>query len=310
MFNHNLHKEMKNLLTYLFIASVGLFLFGCDKPAPTELIDDTDPAEYEILGKDINDEFYSSGFDTTGITQDLQQLPNLIALSGIKVTDIYGNMDEFSFAQSIFFNRSQKIFSPSGRFLGYRSVIPGIVRFDNKTARIVPFHIRYRENDTLRDTTLGNKYVLFSGRGGIGDDFHYRHNSQMNFHINIFFGEEVSFDIPTPREITGNVEILGSRNHDNLRALLQWTRGNTQDITIVIGARLRNKNIVMPLYSVKTRDDGRLLIPPRFINQIPFQHFDRIVFTFIRRFENTIATNGDNLRVSSQSIHSIIVNLP
>jgi hypothetical protein len=132
----------------------------------------------------------------------------------------------------------------------------------------------------------------------------------MNFHINIFGGEQVSFDIPTPIEITGNVEILGSRNHDDLRALLQWNRGNTQDVTIVIGARLRDRHIIMPLYGVKTRDDGSLLIPPRFINQIPFQHFDRIVFTFIRRFENTIDTNSSDLRVSSQSIHSIIVNLP
>ena len=303
---------MKKLLTYLFIASVGLFLFGCDKPAPTELFDDSqeDLAEYEILGKDINDEFYSNGFDTTGITQDLQEIPNLIALSGIKVTNIHGSTDEFSFAQSVFFDRTEKIFSPGNRLLGFKSVIPGIVRFDNKIARIVPFHIRYRENNVLRDTTLGNKYVLFSGRGGIGDDFHYRHNSLMNFHINIFFGGPVSFDIPTPREITGNVEILGRRNQGNLRALLQWTRGNTQDITIIIGARLRDRQIVMPLYSVKTRDDGRLLIPPRFINQIPFQHFDRIVFTLIRRFENTIDTNGGDLLISSQSIHSIIVNLP
>jgi len=88
---------MKNLLTYLFIVSIGLFLFGCDKPAPTELIDDSQEefVEYEILGKDINDEFYSNGFDTTGITQDLQQLPNLIAISGIKTTDVHGNTDEF-----------------------------------------------------------------------------------------------------------------------------------------------------------------------------------------------------------------------
>jgi hypothetical protein len=301
---------MKNLLTYLFIGSVGLFVLGCDKPAPTELIDDTDPAEYEILGKDINDEFYSNGFDTTGITQDLQQLPNLIAISGIKVTDIHKNTDEISFAQSIFFDRTKQIFSPGGRFLGFKSIIPGVVKFDNKIARVVPFHIRYRENGVLRDTTLGNKYLLFSGRRGDMDNFRYRHNSRMNFHINIFGGEQVSFDIPTPIEITGNVEILGSRNHDDLRALLHWNRGNTHDITIVIGARLRDRHLIMPLYSVKTRGDGRLLIPPRFINQIPFQHFDRIVFTFIRRFENTIDTNGGDLRVSSQSIHSIIVNLP
>ncbi len=309
MFNYNLHKEMKKLLIYLFIVSVGLVLLSCDKPAPTELFDDSQEAEYEILGKDTNDEFYSNGFDTTGVTQDLQELPNLIAISGIKVTDIHGNTDEFSFAQSIFFDRTKKIFSPGGRFLGFKSIIPGVVSFDNRIARVVPFRIRYRENGTLNDTTLGNKYILFSGRRGGMDDFHYRHDSFMNFRINIFFGEQVSFDIPTPAEITGNVEILGSRRNDDLRALLHWNRGNTRDITIVIGARLRDRDMIMPLYRVRTRDDGSLLIPPRFINKIPFQEFDRIVFTFIRRFEKTVDTNGGDLRVSSQSIHSIIVNL-
>ena len=301
---------MKNLLTYLFIAWIGLILFGCDKPAPTELIDDTDFAEYEVLGKDINDEFYSNGFDTTGVTQDLREIPNLIALSGIKVTDTHGNGDEFSFAQTIFFDRTQKIFSPGGRFLGYRSVIPGIIRFDDKIARVVPFHIRYRENAVLHDTTLGNKYVLFSGRKGGMDDFRYRHNSLINFRLNIFFGEEVNFNIPTPIEITGDVELLGSRSNDDLRALLRWNTGDTPDIIIIIGARLRNKDLVMPLYGVKTIDDGRLLIPSRFINKIPIQHFDKLVITFIRRFENTFDTNGGDLLISSQSIHSIIVNLP
>lgn len=301
---------MKNLLKYLITAAVGLSLFGCDKPAPTELIDDTDFAEYEVLGKDINDEFYSNGFDTTGVTQDFREIPNLIALSGIKVTDIHGNKDEFSFAQTIFFDRSEKVFSPGGRFLGYRSIIPGIIRFDNKIARVVPFHIRYRENAALHDTTLGNKYVLFSGRQGGMDDFRYRHNSLINFRLNIFFGEEISFNIPTPIEITGGVELLGSRSNDDLRALLRWNRGNTPDIIIIIGARLRNRDLVMPLYGVKTIDDGRLLIPPRFINKIPIQHFDRLVITFIRRFENTFDTNGGDLLISSQSIHSIIVNLP
>ena len=300
---------MKNLLTYLFITWVGLILFGCDKPAPTELIDDTDFAEYEVLGKDINDEFYSNGFDTTGVTQDLREVPNLIALSGIKVTDNHGNGDEFSFAQTIFFDRTQKVFSPGGRFLGYRSVIPGIVSFDNKIAGIVPFHIRYREDGVLRHDTLGNKYILF-GRNGNNNNFRYRHNSLINFRLNIFFGEEVSFNIPTPKEITGDVELLGSRSNDDLRALLRWTTGDTKDIIIIIGARLRNRDLVMPLYGVKTIDDGRLLIPPRFINKIPIQHFDRLVFTFIRRFENTFETNGGDLLISSQSIHSIIVNLP
>ncbi len=303
---------MKKLLKYLFIVSVGLFLFGCDKPAPTELFDDSqdDLAEFEVLGKDINDEFYSNGFDTTGVTQDLHELPNLISLSGIKVTNIHHQTDEFSFAQSIFFDRTEKIFSPGGRFLGFRSITPGIVRFDNKIARTVPLIVRYRENGVLQDTTLGDKYTLFSGRHGNLDQFRYRHNSMMNFRLN-FFGQEVSFDIPTPVEITGNVEMLGSRNHGDLRALLHWNRGDTPDITIIIGARVRDRDIIMPLYRIRTRDDGELLIPTRFIKEIPLQNFDRVVFTFIRRFESTHQDNrGNDLLVSSQSIHSIIVNLP
>ncbi|MCZ6701988.1 MAG: hypothetical protein O6940_02985 [Ignavibacteria bacterium] len=303
---------MKKLLTYLFIVSVGLFLFGCDKPAPTELFDDSQEelAEYEVLGKDINDEFYSNGFDTTGVTQDLNELPNLISLSGIKVTNIHKQTDEFSFAQSIFFDRTKKIFSPGGRFLGFQSITPGIVRFDNKIARIVPLIVRYRENSILQQTILGDKYNLFSGRHGNMDDFHYRHNSLMNFRINIFSGDQVSFDIATPVEITGIVEILGSRNHGDLRALLHWNRGNTPDITIIIGAGVRDRDIIMPLYRIRTRDDGELLVPTRFIKEIPLQNFDGVVFTFIRRFEGTHQDDrGNDLLVSSQSIHSIVVNL-
>ena len=311
MFNYNLHKEMKKTITYLFIFSLALLFFACDKPAPTELVDDSQEelAEYEILGQDLNDEFYSNGFDTTGVTQDLNRLPNLISLSGIKVTGANGNTDEFSFAQSIFFDRTKPVFYSDGRLLAYQTFLPGVVTFDNKFARAVPFLIRYRDNGVLMDTTLGFKYQLFSGRHGHMDQFQYKHNSMMNFRLN-FLGQDLSFDIPTPKEINGNVEILGNRNNGDLRALLSWNRGNTETVTVIIGARLRDRHIVMPLYSVRTMDDGRLMVPPRFINQIPIQQFDKVVFTFVRRFEGT-HNNGDNdLRISSQSIHSIVVNLP
>jgi len=310
-FNYNLHNEMKKIITYLIIFGSAFLFFACDKPAPTELIDDSQEelAEYEILGKDLNDEFYSNGFDTTGVTQDLQQLPNLIAISGIKVTDIHGNRDEFSFAQSIFFDRTKPVFYSDGRLLGYQTILPGFVRFDNIFARAVPFRIKYRDNGVLMDTTLGFKYILFSGRHGGMDEFRYRHNSMMNFRLN-FFGQEVDFDILTPKEIEGSVEVLGNRNHGDLRALLRWNNGDTETLTIVIGARLRDRQIVMPLYRVRTIDDGRLLIPPRFINEIPFQQFDKLVFTFIRRFERTHNSGDNDLRISSQSIHSIVVNLP
>ena len=65
---------MKSLVKYFVIIATGLILFSCDKPAPTELVDDStkDISEYEVLSKDINDEYYSNGGDTTGVTQDLR----------------------------------------------------------------------------------------------------------------------------------------------------------------------------------------------------------------------------------------------
>jgi hypothetical protein len=302
---------MKKLITYLFTLLLPYLFIACDKPAPTELTDDTQEelAEYEVIGKDLNDEFYSNGFDTTGVTQDLNRHPNLISLSGIKVTEVNGKTDDFSFAQSIFFDRTKPVFYSDGRLLAYQTFLPGVVRFDTNLASAVPFRIRYRDNGVLMDTTLGLKYQIFSGRHGNMHQYRHRHNSLMNFRLN-FFGQEISFNIPTPKEITGNVEIQGNRNSGDLRASLRWNRGNTETVTIIIGARVRNRDNVMPLYKVRTKDDGRLLVPPRLINQIPVQHFDKIVFTFIRRFENTFDNTNSDLRVSSQSIHSIVVNLP
>jgi len=200
---------MKKIITYIIIFISTFLFFACDKPAPTELIDDSQEelAEYEILGKDLNDEFYSNGFDTTGVTQDLNRLSNLISLSGIKVTGVNGETDEFSFAQSVFFDRTKPVFYSDGRLLAYQTILPGIVKIDNIFARAVEFKIRYRDNNVPIDTILGFKYILFSGRHGGMDEFHYRHNSMMNFRLN-FIGQEVDFNIPTPKEIEGYVIIF------------------------------------------------------------------------------------------------------
>ncbi len=291
--------------------SVGLFLFGCDKPAPTEFFNDSSEAEYEILSKDINNEYYSNGFDTTGVTQDITGLANIIALSGIKVTGINDQTDRFSFAQTIFFDKSKPILYSDGRLLAYETITPGIIKFDNITARKVLFRIRYRDNGVLRDTLLGKKYVLYSGRHGGMDQFHYRYDSFINFKFHLVPGSDTEFNIPTPEEITGTVNIMGKRAAGNLRALLRWNKVGNKKIIIVIGARLRDRQIIMPLYRVRTKDDGELLMPARFIYKIPLERFDRLVFTFIRRFEHFEQVNDNNdLYISSQSIHSIVVNIP
>ena len=301
---------MKSLVKYFVVIAAGLILFSCDKPAPTELVDDSanNMSEYEVLSKDVNDEYYSNGGDTTGVTQDLRDFTNLISLSGVKMTGINGNTEDYSFAQAIMFDKTKPVYDSHKRLLAYHTVTPGNITMDHIKASEVPFQIQYRDNGVLMDTTLGNKYILFSR---IHRLFHYRHDSKINFRMAFFNNDVVNFDIQTPKEITGNVEMLGSRNESNLRARLTWNSGNTPTVQIIISARLRaNPRIVMPLYKVRTNDRGELVVPSRLISQIPLLRFDRLVFTFIRRFEETHDGGNNNLRVSAQSIHSITVNLP
>lgn len=301
---------MKKLITYSSIFLTGLIMLSCDKPAPTELVDDsTDQTiEYEVLSKDVNDEYYSNGGDTTGVTQNLTEFPNLISLSGVKKTDINGNTKEYSYGQVVVFDRTKPVYDSHMRLLAYQTITPGVVRIENIRTSEVPFNIRYRDNGVLMDTTLGNKYLLFSRLHPL---FQYRHNSRINFRLTFLNNDFVNFDIKTPKEIIGKVEILGKRIENNLRARLNWNSENSTKIQIIISGRLKsNRQLVMPLYRVKTNDDGELVIPAKLINPISPQRFDRLVFTFVRRLEETHTSGENDLHVSSQSIHSITVNLP
>jgi hypothetical protein len=61
---------------------------------------------------------------------------------------------------------------------------------------------------------------------------------------------------------------------------------------------------------LKTADDGMLRIPGRYFNQLPLENFEKIVFTFIRSYEGYQKNGSNDLLVSSQSIHSIVIEIP
>ncbi|RKY97349.1 MAG: hypothetical protein DRQ13_04785, partial [Ignavibacteriae bacterium] len=111
-FNHKFN-TMKNLLTTTALFIALLFISGCDKPAPTELFDDSSEDEYEVLTKNLDDQYYNSGIDTSGLDQDLRGLTNIISVSGIKITS-NNNTDRLSLAQAIFFDRSKPIYYSDG----------------------------------------------------------------------------------------------------------------------------------------------------------------------------------------------------
>ena len=304
---------MKTIFTYLIIFTTSLFLFnGCDKPAPTEFFDDVgsnEILEYEVLTSDLTNQYATSGLDTSGIIQDINGLTNLISVSGIKIST-KNRTDEFSLAQCFFFDRSQPVYYSNQQLLGYRTIIPGIIKFNGEEARIVPYRIRYREQGMQKDTLLGNKYALYNINGMWGDPFNYVYHSQIEFNFTPFNGQPVNFNIQTPNEITGSINLNGSRSERNLGALIEWNAGEQNRITIIMGLIRHGHLYSIPVYRFRTRDDGRLIIPKRFLNELPLNEFDKIVFTLVRSFEHFEQYGENNLFVSSQSIHSIVIDIP
>src|SRR5690606_33317999 len=193
---------MKKLYGHFILIAVTILLAGCDKPAPTELFDDSDQIQVEVISSDPDDESYSTGFDSTGLAENPVNYTNLVTVSGIKTTRNSGT-ENMSFAQAVFFDRDAPVFGPNGRLLGYRTLNPGLVRFNNIPAQLHPFRINFRgHGGEHADTSLGSRYVLSNDRGH-PNNFLFPFDSFIKFEfVPILSGGVISFGIPTPKEIT------------------------------------------------------------------------------------------------------------
>ncbi|MBE0572901.1 MAG: hypothetical protein IH618_15270 [Ignavibacteriaceae bacterium] len=301
---------MKKILTYLIISTSIFILFSCDKPAPTQLVDDTNnDLEVELLNKDLDNPSFS-GSDTSGITQDLTGVTNLISVSGIKITT-ENRTNEFSLAQAMFFDKSKPIKYSDGRLLAFKTIIPGTIKFNGTEAHIVPYRIKYREEGTPKDTLIGFKYLLYNIFGGYPDPFYFSYNSNVSFEFDpILPGENISFNILTPHQINGIVSLSGNKISKNLEAILSWNGKGEKKISVVVGLMRQGQLQSIPVYRMKTPDDGELRIPGRYLNQLPLDRFEKIVFTFVRSYEGYRGSGANELLVSSQSIHSIVIDIP
>jgi len=302
---------MKKILTYLMIFISVLILFSCDKPAPTQLVDDTNnELEVELLNKNLDDQYYNSGADTSGITQDLTGITNLISVSGIKITNKV-RTSYLSLAQAMFFDKAKPIKYSDGRILAYETITPGMIKFNGLEARLDSFKIRYRDNDISKVAILGQKYVLYNLLWGFPDPFYFNYESSVTFEFNPTVpGENISFNLPTPPEITGNVILTGRRIEKNLETVLKWNPSSSKRISIIVGLIRPNQISSIPVYRMKTADDGELRIPRRYLNQLPLERFEKIVFTFVRSYEGYHSNGSNELFASSQSIHSIVIDIP
>ena len=165
---------------FLYIVVLFAFIYsGCDKPGPTELVEDEETFDVEILGKDINDEYCSNGYDSSGVIEDRKNFVSIVSVSGIKLTKDNATIN-ISSAQTIIFDKTRPVRSPRGILLGYRTITPGIIKFNNIQARLRDFHIRLKEAGNLIDSVLGKKYELFNIDGRpIYDPFIYPYNSNI-----------------------------------------------------------------------------------------------------------------------------------
>ena len=286
---------------------------GCDKPDPTELIFDpneSDNFEVEIIGKDLENEFYSNGFDTSGVTEDIRNYASIVSVSGIKLTRD-GRTDNISTAQTILFDKTKPVKSPHGVILGYNTITPGVITFDNITARLANYRVRYRESGILIDSILGKKYELFNINGrSFNDPFIFQYNSIVAFHFDPFFGQPSGFDIVTPKEITGSVKLINLPEQNRFKLNLEWNKENSNNLSIIIGG-VRNLNQqVFPFFRIKTVDDGSLIIPYSILKNIPRDRFNKLSITFIRKFDKLTRLQNNDLYVVSQSIHTIIIGIP
>jgi len=301
---------MKHFTKYLILFIILLMINGCDKPAPTELVQEEDPLEIELITKDTEDELYSSGYDSTGVVYNPSRgFANIITVSGIK-TSYRNSTFSTSHAQAIFFDKSSQVLSPDGRLIGFHTRILGNVDFNTKSAKLREFRIWFKDRITgnIKDTLLGFRHILHHKPLNQDDNFNFRYNSSVSFDFDPVIGNPVHFNIPTPSEINGLIRFEGQGN--NLAGSISWNAGAPGHFEIIIGGSHRGNHKVFPLYRLKTRDDGRLEIPKGLLNHIPLNRFERFVFSIIRKNEFHIENNDNDLFILSQSIHSLVVDIP
>ena len=300
------------MVILLFLAA--LVLYGCDSPAPTELVpvsQNQNLVQVQVIAKDTANVYYDNGFDTTGLAQQPLEYSNFITVTGTKVTED-GITRASGYARVLLFDTSNPIKGPGGKILGYMTRklnFKGMkLMFDDIPAVEIPYKLKYKYHGTIMDTVLGQQYILVDN-GNASGKFKYKYNSHINFHM-VLNNKNVNFKIPTPSEITENIELTGHLANKNLNAIVQWNGQGSSSLILIIGAITKKGNAIYPLYQLQLQDNGSLTVPSELLNEIPQNTYSKFVFTLVRKIETQESGGDTNLYVLSQSIHSIILDIP
>lgn len=298
---------------YIFIILAVFALASCQNPDPVKLSpadneEEQEKVDVEVIAAEPDVYVYENGYDSTGIVSPLVDPSSLISISLIKDTHD-GKTVKSTMAQSVFYDKTWPVKLPNGKVISFKTATPGIISFNNVTARIQPLSVKFKYNSVLLDSLLGNYYLLFR-KNGSGDNLSFQYNSKVRFKFWSFSGSE-EFDIATPEEITGKVETSGSMGTGDVSFNLTWNTAGEDKVEIIIGIKNHEKNGTFPLYKLTAVDDGELKVPPVLFKNFPFDRQGKLVFTFIRKKTDEYKSlTLKDVYILAQSIHNIQVSIP
>ncbi len=291
------------------IITFSILLMQCQEPGPTELVsgltDQSDEIQIELLSPEPEKNVYSNGYDSTGVTTSIPDYSTLISLTHVK-NSYKGITSKFGYSNTIFYNRNKPVYNLSNELVGYQSEILGRVMFNSDTARVLFNRISYLENGIRKDTVVGFRHAWFSR----DPEDVLKPNIRISFIP--FIGREKSFLMEQPVEINGSLARRGEPGTDDFEVILSWNpdKSGSGELEFIIGAKRRNNGEKFPFYRIKTRDDGRLLIPGNILKSIPRDRFSAIIFTLYRKkISSSQDNNLNDVYLLSQSIHNIGIEI-
>jgi len=300
-------------ITFLFIFAL---LLSCEDPAPIEIVNEEEEVEVEIINPQPNS-IVITGYDSTGITDEIPENESVISVSGIKNT--INNVTYYKgYGEAVFFDTTKPVFIAPERRIGFATLDFGSVKFGSVTANVEPYILRYRENYIIKDTLLGVKHTINYERVLLPQQNNFPYNKNVNIEFKSQQGRSSLMTIRLPKEIKADIQVTGSRLQNNLKITLTWENdGNSSPISgikteeIIVGGILESRDELIPLFRLSRFNSNRFVLSNSFVEDVLSSgEYDFIVFTFLRKIRksNSTSTLGD-VHFASQSIHNIWIKI-
>ena len=309
-----MNKKNKYLATLISL----VLLVSCGNPSPVEFTDNTSTTEninVGIVPAKPSTYVYSNGYDSTGIVEPFIDRSTIVNVSGIHNSN-YGSFTDGTYYFAIFNDKSKPVIGPNNSIVGYKSRSVNSIFFDNFPAQPESNRMKIMNHQhSAIDTSLGFRYVMSSGmghgmHGGMNNQFPYA--SSINIRINDGSNPPYQFNLPTPSEVIGQVNLQGRVSTNNLIMEVTWNGSANDSVDIIIGNINLTSNDANPLFIFKAANTNTLKVPWSILEKIQFSQSKFLVVTLIKRLIKGIPYNAvlKDSYIASQSIHNIKVDIP